>query len=106
MSEVENYVAALERYEQLKAEVEEFGAFVLRVGERLSASARSFSFSNVEIGMPGGYGAVTENAHRWKSAVEIQQMLAEWHKAWFAANHFFDLVPDHLRQHLRPPPAH
>lgn len=102
------YLDALADFRKIDAEVKTLGETLMNAGRALQNNPGRFVFPNIEPGLPipAGLtqGVFTASARNWKTAEEIQTMLAEWHNASVAMTKAHAKLPSARQAGVQPPP--
>jgi hypothetical protein len=100
--EIEAYLRARKAFEQIANDIEELAEEVVEIGECLRDDPTDISFDNAGVRLSVS-ASRTFDAKDWKSAQEIQTMLAQYHTAMDDMHSLWKKVPADLRDGLMPP---
>jgi hypothetical protein len=103
------YLDAKGTFERADKKIKEFGQFITEVGRDLMQKPGRFMFSNCQPGLPMeasmSADSASFNAADWRSALQIQEALAEWHGLKDAMQATWNNVSHERREGLKPPPG-
>ncbi|WP_449225127.1 hypothetical protein [Azospirillum argentinense] len=100
------YLDAQAAYSAVSKELRDLAETLEQVGKTLKDCPERFIFSNVSIGLPVevslSRSSRSVDGNGWKTAAEIQQLLAHWHNARRSVQAAWEAIPPQDRQHLKP----
>lgn len=107
MSQIEGYLTAKNEFTSFEVELKALAQLIRGVGAAIENSPGRMIFSNTQQGLPMeasmSHDSKSFNADQWKSAAQIQEMLAKWHQKRDAMMEAWNSIPAELRQNVIPP---
>ncbi|HWG06180.1 MAG TPA: hypothetical protein VG271_14290 [Beijerinckiaceae bacterium] len=109
MGAFEDYAAARNDFVSAHKALDTLAEEIGYVAAALKANREAFMFANMAGSFPSK-GAAKQLAsavdgQKWKSAAQINQMLAQWHAARDALDRVWNSLPKEQREALQPPPG-
>lgn len=102
------YIDARSAFVRVDTELKEVADVLRVVSDALKRQPGKFVFENVEPGLPVPAGlvhdAISIYGSQWKSAEQIQTLLAKWHDARKQMVSTYNDLPDHRRDGVQAPP--
>lgn len=109
MSAVEDYLSAKAAFENFERNLWETAHLIQQVGIALKNQPGRMIFSNTSPGLPMEASMSRDSASfdgsQWKSAAQLQTMLADWHAKHNAMMNAWRSVPHDMQANLTPPDA-
>lgn len=108
MGAFEDYSSALAEFKRVNAEIDALAQSVASVGTSLGQNRAHFCFSNAAAAFPIGVSGAPQSeifdGRDWKSAAEINAILAKWHAVKDQVKDIWRALPPDQQQALQPPP--